>query len=167
LAPCSPNETVKIVATRLPSTHENSRQPKSITRSTMKSSSQSWMRSNTGDVTVKARSIRYRYFPTTRTSSTSQLPKYPTTGNYDGRKNSPASISKSSSAPVPKTANQMLYPGVRSTALRMGGVRTSPSPQSFIPRTSQAESLRLAQEPPTFAPEANSAASQQRNGTKN
>jgi hypothetical protein len=90
----------------------------------MKSFLQLWTHSNTGDVTVKVWSIRYRYSPITRCSSTSQQPNYSIAGKRVGRENSPVSISKSSSAPVPKTVSQMLYPGVRST--EKGGSENQP-----------------------------------------
>jgi len=162
----SPNETTRTAYTRSPSTRGSSPPRKSTTKSTTRNSSQSSTASNTGDDTAKAPYTKCRCSPTTRISSTLLQPRYSTAGKLARHKNLSASTSKSSSDLAPRTASWTHYPGVRSTDLKKGGVRTSQSPRFCTHPIFRAESALPAQELSTFLQQRNSVVSQHEDGAR-
>jgi hypothetical protein len=120
---------MRITCTRSPSTQRSSHPRRSTTKSTTRNSSQSSTSSSIGADTVKAPYTKCRYSRTTRTFSTLPQSRFSTEDKLGGPRSSPASISKSTGDQPLRTANQMLYQGVRSIVLRKGGVRTNQSPR--------------------------------------
>jgi len=91
---------------------------------------------------AKGQRTRSRCLAITRTSSTSQPQRYSSDAKHDGHRNWPASTSASTTDQETETGNQTLFQGVRTTALKRGGVKTSRSRQFCGKVTSRNQTLR-------------------------